>query len=483
MELTVVGSRLISKDGARRKLLMKRILLLSGCLLLSMILMSCVKKKDAEIPTNEGSRVQSSGQSMDKESQTVQNTVNAAFMQNMSDASIDEVISEENAIVSSEPSLVILPDRYPSYGISLNLPENWNYEIEHESDLILRIHPEGVEGSIIIEYPQFFGVCGTGLKEETIRLNGHEARQGFYDGSPEWSFIVYQDPSRVVILNDARDWFGAHSAEIETILQSIEFTYYETDPGTEKEMVIDTAVIDVDNDGIPEDWSMTFGPTSGLFTVVITASQDGNIKYKNTFNMIWGHKLFFDEKDGSPCIVRMILGDNGEERTEYLNMYVREGRIVLDGLDTDYEGYWGDAAWNYDLKNISECSPAELFERMMYSPAWSSNPGEYLRAHKSENEQLLAEKEETLQYIFSEFLKGNQTGLKGHLMRLVLDELAPESMLDIIADTGQQYFDAWYGFAEDLKGDHDDEWIRENHPAMWTLLEMVKNSIWKYEGE
>ncbi|MBO7363455.1 MAG: hypothetical protein J6U41_08660, partial [Lachnospiraceae bacterium] len=156
---------------------------------------------------------------------------------------------------------------------------------------------------------------------------------------------------------------------------------------------------------------------------------------------------------------------------------------VLDGLDTDYEGYWGDAAWNYDLKNISECSPAELFERMMYSPAWSSNPGEYLRAHKSENEQLLAEKEETLQYIFSEFLKGNQTGLKGHLMRLVLDELAPESMLDIIADTGQQYFDAWYGFAEDLKGDHDDEWIRENHPAMWTLLEMVKNSIWKYEGE
>ena len=68
-------------------------------------------------------------------------------------------------------------------------------------------------------------------------------------------------------------------------------------------------------------------------------------------------------------------------------------------------------------------------------------------------------------------------------MRLVLNELAPESMLDIIADTGQQYFDAWYGFAEDLKGDHDDEWIQENHPAMWTLLEMIKNSIWKYEGE
>ena len=346
---------------------MKRILLLSGCLLLSMILMSCVKKKDAEIPTKEESRVESSGQSMNTDTETSQNTVNSALMLNMTGSSTDEVISEENAIVSSEPSLVILPDRYPSYGISLNLPENWNYEIEHESDLILRIHPEGVEGSIIIEYPQFFGVCGTGLKEETIWLNGHEARQGFYDGSPEWSFIVYQDPSRVVILNDARDWFGAHSAEIETILQSIEFTYYETDPGIEKE--------------------------------------------------------------------------------------------------------------------ISECSPAELFERMMYSPAWSSNPGEYLRAHKSENEQLLVEKEETLQYIFSEFLKGNQTGLKGHLMRLVLDELAPESMLDIIADTGQQYFDAWYGFAEDLKGDHDDEWIRENHPATWTLLEMVKNSIWKYEGE
>ena len=49
--------------------------------------------------------------------------------------------------------------------------------------------------------------------------------------------------------------------------------------------VIDAASLDIDNDGVDEDCTMSYGPTSGLFTVVITASVDGRIKYKNTFNL------------------------------------------------------------------------------------------------------------------------------------------------------------------------------------------------------
>ena len=144
---------------------------------------------------------------------------------------------------------------------------------------------------------------------------------------------------------------------------------------------------------------------------------------------------------------------------------------------TEYEGYRANMTRNYDPKDVSDCPAAELFERMMESPGWSSNPGDYLRAHESEHEQLLAGGKSTLHYIFYEFLKGNQTGLKGHLMRLVLDELAPESMLDLSAYTGQQYFDEWLGFAKDLKDVHDDEWIKENYPAMWELLKMIDTNI------
>ena len=144
---------------------------------------------------------------------------------------------------------------------------------------------------------------------------------------------------------------------------------------------------------------------------------------------------------------------------------------------TEYEGYRANMTRNYDPKDVSDCPAAELFERMMESPGWSSSPSDYLRAHESEHEQLLAGGKSTLHYIFYEFLKRNQTGLKGHLMRLVLDELAPESKLDLIAFTGQQYFDAWLVFAKNLKDVHDDEWVRENHPAMWELLEMIDMDV------
>ncbi len=104
--------------------------------------------------------------------------------------------------------------------------------------------------------------------------------------------------------------------------------------------VIDAASLDIDNDGVYEDCTMSYGPTSGLFTVVITASVDGRIKYKNTFNLAWGN-VSFAEKDGVAQLVR----DN-----EYHRLYVEENRIVIEGLDSQYEGYWGDSEWNYDLK-------------------------------------------------------------------------------------------------------------------------------------
>lgn len=104
--------------------------------------------------------------------------------------------------------------------------------------------------------------------------------------------------------------------------------------------VIDAASLDIDNDGVYEDCTMSYGPTSGLFTVVITASVDGRIKYKNTFNLAWGN-VFFAEKDGVAQLVR---------DSEYHRLYVEENRIMIEDLDSQYEGYWGGPEWNFDLK-------------------------------------------------------------------------------------------------------------------------------------
>lgn len=115
---------------------------------------------------------------------------------------------------------------------------------------------------------------------------------------------------------------------------------------------------------------------------------------------------------------------------------------------------------------------AELFASIASAPAAASNPGDYLAAHPEEHQALLDGGTDTLRYIFSQFLVGGQTGLEGHLMRLVLDELAPEAQLKLEADTGQAYFDAWREAAETVREEHGTDWMEANQPAMWMMLQM-----------
>ena len=92
-------------------------------------------------------------------------------------------------------------------------------------------------------------------------------------------------------------------------------------------------------------------------------------------------------------------------------------------------------------------------------------------------ETILENKTLTLQYIFSEFLQGPmgrpQTGLKGYIMRLILDELAPDSKIDLDAD-GQEYFSAWKEKAETLQQKNGSEWMEKNRPEMYLLLQMME---------
>ena len=114
-----------------------------------------------------------------------------------------------------------------------------------------------------------------------------------------------------------------------------------------------------------------------------------------------------------------------------------------------------------------------LFEVIESSPATSSRPADYIDAHRNEYKELMYYGDYTLQYIFSKFhLEGNQTGLRGHLMRIVLDELAPEAQLRLHADTGQASFDEWKAGAIRISEQHDMDWIKENQPAIWLFLRM-----------
>ena len=274
---------------------------------------------------------------------------------------LDGIVSDVGSDRFEGEFVEIKPQRPPSYGVSFWLPKGWTYsgmqsDDEPTSDLVVNIRPDfpGTEGVIILQHSKGFGICGTGLVQKDIEFNGHPAWQGFYDGRSLWSHIILKDPKDCVILNSAENWYEEYEEEINQILATVEFVYYDNNPSTSgpAEPIIDSASFDIDGDGIIENCTISYGPTSGLYTTVITASVNGNIKYKNTFNLAWGD-LSFGEKDGSLYLVRDRHQEGQEPQNEYHKISVEESRIAIDGLDPIYEGYWGGSDWNYNLKDPS----------------------------------------------------------------------------------------------------------------------------------
>lgn len=124
---------------------------------------------------------------------------------------------------------------------------------------------------------------------------------------------------------------------------------------------------------------------------------------------------------------------------------------------------------------------AALFDTLLSSPKEASSLAAYIGTHSVEYELLLQNKEDTLRYVLTEFLKGGQTDLKGHLMRFVLDELAPEAQLRLHTETGQEYFDEWIKGADRMASDHGLEWLEGNQPALYLALQ-IRSEIYGHSS-
>lgn len=87
----------------------------------------------------------------------------------------------------------------------------------------------------------------------------------------------------------------------------------------------------------------------------------------------------------------------------------------------------------------------------------SSNPGDYIAHNKEAYNTLVDGGIYTMQYIVNDFSKGGQTGLKGHLMRSVMDKIIGGEALKLYAETGQEYFDAWAKHTNGIFSQSSDE--------------------------
>ncbi len=130
--------------------------------------------------------------------------------------------------------------------------------------------------------------------------------------------------------------------------------------------IIDSVIFDIDADGIDEQCVLSYGPTSGLYTVVFTATElhKNESDYINTFNFQYtgGTEFYKSSENKLQIKCKNKIYDEGKivnEDDVFLDIHIEDNNIVL------LEGciaipYWGEQGITPDafLKKINLLSEA-----------------------------------------------------------------------------------------------------------------------------
>lgn len=174
--------------------------------------------------------------------------------------------------------------------------------------------------------------------------------------------------------------------------------------------IIDTAIFDIDGDGKEEQCTLSYGPTSGLFTIILSAYEDGVLKYYNIFDTRF-LKLSF-EKDAEGQTI--LLGKDGDD-TLYLYMHVENGNIVItcDGLDILY---WGEQGINSPFAPETEMSRLNAVIPSVLEEKYRSEDDGFIHiqsfhrlAYMNENEASVATKHTVYLIVYHALYKADET--------------------------------------------------------------------------
>jgi len=120
---------------------------------------------------------------------------------------------------------------------------------------------------------------------------------------------------------------------------------------------------------------------------------------------------------------------------------------------------------------------SELLQTICSSPAQSSNPGEYIKTHREEYNQLLELGSKTVSYCFVQFAQRNCWDLNGHIMANLCREIIGQTE-EVYEDgtymTGQDWFNTFAKNAGALLRDSDDlAEFKANNPYHALALEIL----------
>lgn len=185
---------------------------------------------------------------------------------------------------------------YSFANMSLELPAGWTYEIreysEGEMSFGIDFWPENEsEGKLRLDYyPELFGVCGTGLKEEQIWV-GHSYRafQGTYDDHAVWDFISIRDlpGSYVITTENVEGWWDTYGQQAMDILDSMILADGMIRENRAIELAEQALKGEFTNYSVAFDfctgeWVVAFTDQDTYYTVYVTA--EGTVRKVDTFN-------------------------------------------------------------------------------------------------------------------------------------------------------------------------------------------------------
>lgn len=117
--------------------------------------------------------------------------------------------------------------------LRVQVPDGWKYEVcpegtldDSEACFGVKIWPDsGSDSCVQLYWSDSFGVCGTGLKEETLTLAGDSVSAGYYDGDKNWTFLSYQGKNSGIVAwaDPNAPWFAAQGEQVLAMLDTVEW--------------------------------------------------------------------------------------------------------------------------------------------------------------------------------------------------------------------------------------------------------------------
>ena len=117
--------------------------------------------------------------------------------------------------------------------LRVQVPDGWKYEVcpegtldGSETDFGVKLWPDsGSDSCVQLYWSDSFGVCGTGLKEETLTLAGDSVSAGYYDGDKNWTFLSFQGKNRGIVAwaDPNAGWFADKGDQLLAVLDTVEW--------------------------------------------------------------------------------------------------------------------------------------------------------------------------------------------------------------------------------------------------------------------